>query len=396
MILNYRRLSNGSSINLFPISDSNRFQEWSNWKKRRAYFFTGLEYPMLVCPFPFTYDEELIERPGVYYKTKLPLGGILYFRNFPEHYNRNDFLEDTAWIVDSYLFKLNSSFEPSSQISSSRFYVDYANNRPNHGVDIFDNARIFATEDVKNEIDLLHEQYSKQLLEIIVSNPKKINVCNYKETTLKDELCTKNVLINESKNYLQSLIENKPDLLENSRFTYGFKHIKTSKKYNRIVLSFYFASIKEAFPNSPGSYIGMFKNLYNILEYLMEGEGKSHLKDVLERYIGAERLKQIVKKIKESYRPQSVVKSHITQGERLSENVLLPPLNETDDDLADKIANRLYTKRNAALHSKKTFRNDPVDYSISPGNKESFQLEADIALIKPIAEIIVEEVSPNE
>lgn len=395
MILNYRNLPNGASINLFPICDSNIFQQWSNWKKRQAYFFTGLDYPMLVCPFPFTYDEELIERPGLYLKTNVPLGGILYFSHLPEHYNRNDFLEDTAWIVDSYLFKLNSDFDPISQISSSRFYVDYANNRPNHGPEIFDNARIFASNGIKSKIDLLHKQYSKQLLEILASNPNEINVCNYKETSLVDELCTQNELINESKNYLQALIYNNPDILENSRFTNSFKHIKTSKKYNRIILSFYFTYVKEAFPNSPGSYIGMFKNLYNILEYLMEGEGKNNLKLVLERYIGAERLKQIVKKIKESAPSQSVVFNHVTQGERLSANVSLPPLSETDDDLAEKISDRLYTKRNAALHSKKTFRNDPVEYSISPGNKESFKLETDIAIIKSIAEIIVEEISPT-
>lgn len=107
MILNYRKLEDGAAINLFPVNNSNIFTQSMNWKKRKAYFFTGLDYPMLLCPFPFTYDEILIERPGVHFKTNLPLGGVLYFQNLPEYYNRNDFLEDTAWTVDSYLFKLN-------------------------------------------------------------------------------------------------------------------------------------------------------------------------------------------------------------------------------------------------------------------------------------------------
>lgn len=396
MILNYRNLQNGAAINLFPIIDSNMFMQWSDWKKRKAYFFTGLDYPMLVCPFPLTYDEELIERPGIYLKTNLSLGGVLYFPHFPEHYNRNDFLEDSAWIVDSYLFKLNSDYSPCPQISSSRLYVDYANNRPDHGPNIFDNARIFATDEIKREIDLLHRRYSDQLLEIIGSNPNKINVCNYKETSLMDELCTQSELIIESKNYLQALINNDPALLDNSQFTNGFKHITVSEKCNKMVLSFYFAFIKEAFPNSPGSYIGMFKNLYNILEYLMEGEGQAHLQDVLDRHISAERLKNIVKEIKESNSPQSAVYKIITKGERLSDKRSLPPLSETDDDIVKKIADRLYMKRNAALHSKKTHKASPVEHNIRPGNKEPFQLETDIVLIKAIAEIIIEELHPDE
>lgn len=391
MILNYRKLENKAAINLFPVNDSNIFMQRMNWKKRKAYFFTGLDYPMLLCPFPFTYDEILIERPGVHFKTSLPLGGVLYFQDLPKYYNRNDFLEDTAWTVDSYLFKLNSFYTPLPLISSSRFYVDYANNSPDHGPNIFDNARIFATDSIRNKIDLLHKQYSEQLVEILSSTPNEINVRNYKETSLLDEICTQKELIIESNNYLQSIITNKPVLLEKSHFTSGFKHITTSKKYNKTILSFYFAFIKESFPNSPGSYIGMFKNLYNILEYLMKGEGQSHLHDVLDIYIGSERLRNIILKIKESNSPESAVFKTITNGERFSSNCTLPSLSETDDNIIEKIADRLYKKRNAALHSKKTYRAVPVDYNIRPGIKESFQLETDITLIKPIAEIIIEE-----
>lgn len=293
-------------------------------------------------------------------------------------------------------FQIKHFYTPSPLISSSRFYVDYTNGRPDHGPNIFDNARIFATDNIKNKIDLLHKQYSEQLLEILGSAPNEINVCNYKETSLLDEICTQKELISESNNYLQSIITNNPDLLESSRFTNGFKHITTSKKYNKTILSFYFAFIKESFPNSPGSYIGMFKNLYNILEYLMEGEGQSHLQDVLDRYIGSERLKNIILKIKESNSPQSAVFKNITKGERFSSNRTLPPLSETDDNIVEKISDRLHKKRNAALHSKKTHRAVPVDYNIRPGIKESFQLETDITVIKPIAEIIIEETLPDE
>src|SRR5207249_673637 len=100
--------------------------------------------------------------------------------------------------------------------------------------------------------------------------------------------------------YLKALAENDPSALAASGLTSGFEHITCSKRYNRAVLSFYMAAIKEPFPNSPGSYIGMFKNLYNVLEYLMEGEGQAHLEAVLHDWLGVVRLKGILSEIKAS------------------------------------------------------------------------------------------------
>jgi len=231
VIYNFQLLNNNEAIELLPIKNSNWGKIRWSWIRQKAYFFTGLTYPMLVCPFPLTYDEMLVERPGIYFKTNLPLGGMFYFSQLSEQLpdlstgiNIN-FLKELVWIADSYLFKLNS-ITPLS--SSPRLYVDYSNNHPNRGQYFYDNARILAKEEIKQKIDSLHGGYTEQLRKLITSNPGEIEVCNYNETSLIDEICTHSEIIEESLNYLKSLINNDPNLLDKSRLTKGFEHIENS------------------------------------------------------------------------------------------------------------------------------------------------------------------------
>lgn len=124
MILNYKLLPNGAAINIFPISDSDVFNQHADWKDLKAYYFTGLDFRMLICPFRFATDEPLLQRPGLYLKSTLPIGGIVYFPQLPKNYNENNFLDDLAWMVDSYLFRFNASRIPLHNKPLPRLYVD--------------------------------------------------------------------------------------------------------------------------------------------------------------------------------------------------------------------------------------------------------------------------------
>ena len=396
MILNYWELPNGAGINVFPIRDSHTFGPPSTWRRWRAYYFTGLEYRMLICPFLSAADERLLQRPGVYLKTNLPLGGVVYFPNLPAEHNEHNFLDDLDWMVDSYLFKFHATSSASHNEAAPRYYVDYANGLPSHGPNIFDDARVIATREARNALDLLSHRYTAELINFIESNPNAIGVANYAETSLLEEVCTHKDLLMETFKYLDVVAKDNPRLLAESRLTCGWEHVQCSKKYNRVVLSFYLAAIKEPFPNSPGSCIGMFKNLYNVLEFLMEGEGEARLCTVLHDRVGTDRLKAILNNIKASAHPQSSLLQDLNYGQCLSPNRVLSPLSENDPDLANKIAKRLYDTRNAVLHSKKTFRGSPVENNVRPGQQESFRLETDLAIIRPIAEFIVEDLDPDE
>jgi hypothetical protein len=399
MIRNYQSMPNDAAIHTLAIRDSNslgdRLGNPATWKKWQAYYFTGLEHRMLVCPAVFAADESLVQRPGLYLKTNLPLAGLVYLTGSSANNYWNTFLDNLAWMADSYLFKFNSTRPPFYVQNSPRLYVDH-NTFPNHGPTVFDDARVRATEKARDALGLLNFQHTSALIDFIKLNPSEIAVSNYAETSLLEEICTHTDLLAESLIYVDALVNQNPRLLAVSKLTYGWEQIICTKKYNRTVLSFYLASIKEPVPNSPGSYIGMFKNLYNILEYLMESEGKPGLRAVLRDRVGTARLEEILLKVKMSAHPQSSILQNLNNGERLSQNCVLPPLSENDADLVEKIAERLYTKRNAVLHSKKTHYGVPLDHNVRPGASEESQLETDLAIIRPIAEIIVEELDPND
>ncbi len=154
--------------------------------------------------------------------------------------------------------------------------------------------------------------------------------------------------------------------------------------------------MKEPIPNSPGSYIGMFKNLYNVPEYLMAGEGCSSLQQVLQDRVRTDRLQALVRDIKTTANPGSVLLGHLTQPRQVTPNLIIPPLSESDPDIAGNIAKRLYYTRNAVLHSKKTFRGAPQEHNVRPGPDESSRLCLDLTIIRHIAGVIVEELDPDE
>ena len=395
MIINYWRLPDGSAVNVLPISDSNLFRCHSDWKERRSYYFSGLEYRMLIAPCLLSADELLLQRPGLYLKTHLSLGGIVYFPSMPSSYNESQFNDKVSWIADSYLFKFNSTRAP-SKVPTPRLYLDYANNHPCHGPYVFDSTRVYADQIAKNRINLLNKKYTDDLLSFIVSHPDSIKITNYGQTTLVEEVCSHENFRSETERYIEALRNQDLSQLSKSSLTNGFEIIDCGKLYNRILLSFYLSAIKENFPNSPGSYIGMFKSLYNVLEYFMECDGIMALKSVLDERLGCTRLMAMISGIKLSTSPHGTIYNIITNGERISSTKTLQPLSETDSNLVEKIAERLYFKRNAALHSKRTYRSQPIDYHIRPGPQEGFRLEADIEIIRRIAEAIIEDADPYE
>ena len=395
MIINYRALPDGSAVNVLPVSDSNLFRFHSDWKERQSYYCSGLEYNMLISPCLLSADELLLQRPGLYLKTHLPLGGIFYFPSLPIGYNESRFADETSWLAESYLFKYNSTRAP-SKAPTPRLYLDYANNYPSHGPNVFDNARVYANQSARSLITLLNNKYSDDLWSFIESHQEFIKITNYAQTSLIEEACSHETFRRETNAYLNALKENDLSQLSKSSLTGGFEAIVCNKLYNRTLLSFYLSSIKEPFPNSPGSYIGIFKNLYNILEYFMENDGVSALASVLEKRLGCDRLKNIICSIKSSSDPQSSIHNVLVNGEKLSPGKTLPPLSETDSALVQKISERIYLKRNSALHSKKIYRSKPVDYLIRPGFYESFQLGADIEITRRICEAIIEDADPSE
>lgn len=378
----YWPLSDGAAMAVLPLSDSNTLSRGRNWRKSSAYYFTGLDYRMLVCPNILAEDRLLLQRPGLYLKTNLPLGAAVYFPALPANHATNDFIDDLAWMVDSYLFKFNSSREPWQSKPAPCLHVDYANRISIPRGDVFDHARVIARRDAERAVDSLNRSYAESLLALVRSRGNEIVIGNYAETTLLAELCTHNDLVVESNRYFEALAADEPEVLRASRLTGGVERIVCTKRYNRAVLSFYLGAMREPFPHAPGSYINTFKNLYNVLEYLMGADRKPGLREILDERVGTARLREILSRIRNSADPQSGIVHNLIKGEPAFG---LLPLSESDPDLAGQIAKRLRIKRNAVIHSKKTHK----EPSVRPGSFEASQLELDLALMRPIAEEIV-------
>lgn len=396
MILNYLDLDGGAAINVFPIADSHLFSVHSDWKEQSAYYFTGLEYRMLVCPSIWSQCELLLERPGLYLKTNIPLGGMVYLPQKPANFNHSDCAHDLEWMVESYLFKFNSLPSRSYDwLSRRRLYIDRAGGRSALGLGIFDHSRLVARGETRDAIELLNQRYADELFALVASRPDQIQVGNYAQTSLTDEVCTHTDFLSESMVYLRALRNDDLETISHSRLTATCENVTCSRKYNRSLLSFYLTAIREPHPNEHGAYIALFKNFYNILEYFMEGEGQGCLTAVLDKHVGTDRLQAIVADIEKYYPPESTQVFGLTHGKRISTNVPLPTISSADKDIAQKVGYRLYKTRNAVLHSKKTYQQQAVLDSIKPGPNEASQLDTDLALIRPIAELILEEADPD-
>lgn len=95
----YIEWGNGSGFNVFAIKDA--AQDWvsDNWEEYLSYYFTGLEYRMLLCPFFFATDELLLQRPALYFKNEISYAGIVFYPKKPDIYGTNDFFDNLSWMV---------------------------------------------------------------------------------------------------------------------------------------------------------------------------------------------------------------------------------------------------------------------------------------------------------
>lgn len=410
MTVNYRPEDYRISYRVFSIKDATEFLASSNWRKQASYYFTGLKYRMLVCPHLLAADELLLTRPGLYFKSDFPYGGVVYFEEDDPNNLTDQLYDEMLWIVESYLFKLNSSLKLRTYQSGPRFYVDYSNSIPFHGDNVFDKSRCRATEYARNEIDKIHHEYERRLLEFVKKHPYDIGVSNYTQTSILEEVCTHTQFLAESvRVFIKAIKYNRPETLNNSTLTGSFEHINCSKEYNRVLLSFYLTAIKEPCWNSHGSYISMFTNFYNILEYFMDErmnqgkQGKKNsvptelemLENVLDVRVGIDQLSKIIQSLKSAADKNDPLVSILTFGDKLSNGDCLEPIHETDTDLISKIAKRLYKKRCGAVHSKKT-RKNVQQHNTNPGPTERHYLDTELAIIRPIAEFLVKEADPNE
>jgi hypothetical protein len=145
--------------------------------------------------------------------------------------------------------------------------------------------------------------------------------------------------------------------------------------------------------NTAGTRLAEFKNYYNVLEYYMASDGQAELQRVIEKKVGKGNLGQMIKRIRQSFNPQTFVAIPTLRDEQFF-GTTLPKLVPSRRSFSADVAHRIYTKRNAVMHSKKT-RSGRPSISINPSRKET-SLEFEVVLLRAMAERIIIGAKVNE
>jgi len=386
------------SINVLAIDRTRGFTHFDR-KELRAYWLRGLSHRVLLSPNYYASTNALLTRPPYYVKSSLPLGAMSYIDSFPSptagmsgenYYKTVAFTDDLAWEMNSYLFELTKHIndQENQHTRLPRYIVNQANNIPYHGTHLTDDCRVAVTPYASKIIETIHEQYvanlSAQLQQL---NPSHIDITNNAQTMLTDEICTHQDFVNETHTiFLEALTSDSPNLIKSSQLIGGIEVIDCPRLYHPILLSFYLAALRSYGMNTEGTRLAEFKNYYNVLEYYMLSDGRAELQRVIEKKVGKGNLAKIVSRIKKNFSQQTVIaqpfyKEEDFFGQRLAKIV------PSKRGLSTDIAERLYAKRNAVMHSKK-MRNGLPSTSINPSIKET-TIEFEVVLLRAIAEHII-------
>lgn len=397
------------ALNIFPVLQTNRFSN-PDFRHQTAYWLTGLANRALISPNYFAQDPPLLTRQTFYLKSSLPLGLLSYIEsaNPPadlrlteiEYLQTQNLQEELLREANSYLFILNKTLHDKSgwQFTCPRFVINVADNIPHHGENIFDDSRVQATTQAKDAISKVQQETESKITELLNTQLNdQIVISNYAETNLTNELCSRKALEEETfdifvpalqSDNLNSITSQPSSLVTNVR------HIQVSKQTHPVLTSFYLAALKEPVPNVPGAYINQFKNLYNVLEYFMPDDGRPELprlQEVIEKKVGKGNLARITGTFKKNFAPESLVGAPFYREEDFF-GMTMKKLVPSQRSLSADIAERIYTKRNAAIHSKKTRRGRP-SISISPSLANELNLDFEITLLRVMAEHVISNAS---
>ncbi|HEX8762861.1 MAG TPA: hypothetical protein VF733_03835 [Candidatus Saccharimonadales bacterium] len=314
-----------------------------------------------------------------------------------DYYRTVAFTDDLEWEMDSYLFALARHINDKENWHTylPRYVVNQANDIPYHGETLFDDCRVMATPHAAAIIQALHGQYVAGLeTQLRQLNPSHIDITNNAQTTLSEEICTHAALVDETHNiFIPALASDNPQLIDSSTLVNGVEVVECPRLYHPILVSFYLAGLRSHGLNTAGTRLAEFKNYYNVLEYYMASDGLAELQRVIEKKVGKGNLGKMIKRIRQSFNPQTYVAMPTLKDEDFF-GTTLPKLVPSRRSFSADVAHRIYTKRNAVMHSKK-IRNGSPSISINPSRKEAV-LEFEVVLLRAMAEHIIAKAKNND
>lgn len=172
-----------------------------------------------------------------------------------------------------------------------------------------------------------------------------------------------------------------------SDFSIKQEIIETSSYYDKELLSYYFSALKDLSP------LSQFRNYYNVIEFFFEEAPKILLMPAKFEY---QMIEAVFKWAIEPSDMLSKLKSlpshiyhNIVTDQKTSSGEVVKGLNVDAQDLLKEVSNRVYTIRNACMHSKKTRKGKPTPRYV-PYTKEENILRHETVLLQWIAIKIIE------
>lgn len=387
------------SVELFALNPTGGLFRYDQ-RQLRAYWFTGLEHRALISPNYFASRQELLTRPPFYIKTNLAYGALLYIDSYPkknddtpgfEYHRTLAFSDDLEWEMNSYLFALAVQLNKNENGHSflPRYVINQVNNIPYHGPSLHDHSTVVASPFIQNQLNSLHLKHISEVRKVIKKYaPSHIDIVNNAQTSLGEEMTTYEEFIRETLEvYISALAADTPNEINGSQLVGGLEVVKCSQLFNQNLLSFYMTALRSHTMNTWGSNLALFKNLYNILEYYMEEESLTGLQKVINKKVGKGNLAKMLKQIKMNFNVSTYPGRAVRVDEDFFGIKILPRALPSSDTIIEDIADRLYTKRNAVMHSKKTFKGS-IAPSIRPSRQESM-LDFEIILLRAMTEHII-------
>lgn len=398
MLISVNPSSTLPALSIFAVNRSQGFTHFDR-RELKAYWLKGLSHRFLLSPNYYASPNALLTRSPLYIKSTLPLGAMGYIDSFPpptaglsgeDYYRTVAFADELEWELDSYLFALARHINEQENWHTylPRYVINQANDIPYHGPTLFDDCRVMATPYASSMVEALHGRYVASLeAQLQQLTPSQISITNNAQTTLAEEICTHAAFVAETHNiFIPALANDDPQLVNRSRLTSGVEVVECPRLYHPVLLSFYLAGVRSHGMNTAGTRLAEFKNYYNVLEYYMAADGETELQCVIEKKIGKGNLGHMITRIRQSFDSHTYVAMPTLRDEE-SFGTTLPKLVPSRRSFSADVAHRIYVKRNAVMHSKKTFKGRPST-SINPSRKET-SLEFEVVLLRAMAEHII-------
>ena len=364
-------------------------------KNQTAYLFKGLGSSMILAPSMYGEENKLLSQQPVFLKSQVPWCAMVAIKITQE--NRDYLLSNEAqienfWLCRNYIFSLNRKLfaDSPARVFQPRYSLrDWKSNFWRYG-SVFDDNRVVADQNGAKAIRTLQKQYVDALSNAVSTH--NINIANYAETSLQEELTDYFSLDKETHSiFIPGLVKNDVPLLKTSSLIGSVAVINAPNSFDRSLLGFHFDAMKLDTSESPGNGMLEFKDLYNILESEFDenlGEFTA-LKKVLKDLRFKTALSKWLTRVKGMYKAENTSAYPLYNGEELGSE-RLPRIYPSRKDITEMIAERIYKKRCAIIHSKAH-----ADQKIVPGSPEEARLDFDLTLLRYISDLIISKRTPK-